>query len=276
MIRRDWSLVFFTMLAQTSVGISLCLAVIMLVRPVDDLVIPHSLIIGNPLLLAFLLMAVATVVSFLHLGTPLNAPKSLKNLKTSWLSREILAIQVYSLCLVGLILLHWRGFEAGRLWLLFGLLAAGGVALLWSMSRIYMLPTIPPWKSWYTPVSFVSTALSLGILTLLLLSDAQWLVITGPISKTFHGVLMAVVFIEFGSSIAHQAGLKNLPAGLGRPEFTTGAFNGIFIVRITILAITLLAMLFFGPPAALLAAPLVAQEVFGRLLFYASYFRSGV
>ena len=60
-----------------------------------------------------------------------------------------------------------------------------GLALLWTMSRIYVMPTIPAWNSWHTPVSFVSTALGLGLLTLLVFLNVNngWMSIAGHIAQ---------------------------------------------------------------------------------------------
>ena len=40
---------------------------------------------------------------------------------------------------------------------------------VWMMTRIYVIPTIPPWNSWYTGLGFISTTLCLGLITVLFL-----------------------------------------------------------------------------------------------------------
>jgi anaerobic dimethyl sulfoxide reductase subunit C (anchor subunit) len=281
LIRRDWSLVIFTTLAQASVGISLCLVFLHLFPGGDGLAIEYGLKAGNPLLLALVMMAVALTTSFLHLGTPLNAYKSIRNLGTSWLSREILAIQIYSLSLFGVFLLNWYGMNwygtgFNRFSLLHGLLMVSGLALLWTMIRVYTLPTIPPWNRWYTPVSFLATTLSLGSLFLLILGELHLLALPGPVNNGLRWLLAAILLIELVSSIFHHAGMRRLPPGLGKPDFTGGAFQRIFTVRLATVVIILLLVMLDTPPVVWLAVPLIAQEILGRLLFYASYFRTGV
>ena len=72
------------------------------------LLIETGLSLRNPVLLALVFIGVATVVSFLHLGKPSNAPNALNNLSGSWLSREILALGAYSLSLLVALVLGWK------------------------------------------------------------------------------------------------------------------------------------------------------------------------
>ncbi len=65
-----------------------------------SLVFETGLSLTNPVLLALIFIGSATLSSFLHLGNPANATGALNNLSGSWLSREILAIGIFtaSLC----------------------------------------------------------------------------------------------------------------------------------------------------------------------------------
>ena len=108
MIKRDWSLIFFTSLAQWSIGIVLWLSLLVFYNHDVNPVYETALIPGNPVMLALVFIGVATLSSFLHLGNPANAPKALSNLSSSWLSREILTIGLFTASLVLLLAIGWK------------------------------------------------------------------------------------------------------------------------------------------------------------------------
>jgi anaerobic dimethyl sulfoxide reductase subunit C (anchor subunit) len=82
---KDWSLVFFTLLSQLSVGIVLWLALLAVFFTGTSLSFETGFSPINPVSIALGLIVIATVSSFLHLGNPSNAPNALNNLSGSWL-----------------------------------------------------------------------------------------------------------------------------------------------------------------------------------------------
>lgn len=288
MRNQDWSLVFFTTLTQWSVGIILCVT-LPVVFSSDTSVFPISgLSLANPVFLALVFTGVATLVSFLHLGSPSNAPNALNNLSGSWLSREILAIGAYSLCLLAVFVLGWStgNIVNYKYILLPGSVA--GLALVWMMIRIYVMPTIPAWNTWYTPLSFVSTALCLGLLTVLFLQYIGHLTISQEITRLFLISLVVILFIELTAGFIHQFQLEEMDTGIDDLVFNKGMFYKVFIFRMALLVIAFLIIfvILFRPDfvpgfsnyfwAILLLVLVVTQEIMGRLLFYSSYFRIGV
>ena len=288
MANRDWSLVFFTSLAQWSVGIILWLSGPVIYSQDVGPVFETGLSLKNPVLLALLFIGSATLSSFLHLGNPANAPRALNNLAGSWLSREILAIGVFTASLLVTFLLGWKTGNAQVLKFLVVLSSIGGLALLWTMSRIYIIPTIPPWNSWHTPVSFVSTALSLGLITLLFLHAYESIDIAAHIFRVFYIALVSILLTEIVSGLLHQFRLATIDQGMEKLVFHKGAFYRVFLIRMAILvfACQLAVILMLKPDLlpgtsstlwiSLLCALVIAQELTGRLLFYSSYFRIGV
>ena len=288
MSNRDWSLVWFTTLAQWSVGIVLWFTLPAVLA--DDLsqVFETGLSVRNPVLLALIYIGIATISSFLHLGNPANAPRALNNLSGSWLSREILAIGVFSVSLVFILILGWKTGDAEYSKYLILLSSFSGLALLWMMIRIYVMPTIPAWNSWYTPVSFVSTALSLGLLTFLTLHASGFVNTRDQIIGYFWAVLIVILLIEIVSGFAHQSKLVKMDSGMDELVFDRGTFHQVFLLRMTILIFACLAttVLVLKPDllpvndsslwVSLLFVSVIAQELMGRLLFYSSYFRIGV
>lgn len=288
MRNQDWSLVFFTTLSQWSIGIILCFTWLAYFSNDMGLIVETGLRPGNPALLALLLIGVATTVSFLHLGNPTNAPNALKNLSGSWLSREILAIAVYSLSVTAVLLAGWKigDIEFLKYSLLLGSVA--GLALLWMMARVYMMPTIPAWNSWYTPLSFASTTVCLGLITFLLLNTTGSAGADAQTSKFYLRVLIAILILEIVSGLLRQLRLEKMNTGIDGPTFKPGAFYKLFLARMAVLLIACLALLFFVLQGDLspgnsyftwmypVLALVIIQEFAGRLLFYSSYFRTGL
>lgn len=165
---RERSLVVFTVTAQLAVGLFWAT---LLAELVADAVRAASGSAGTvvddagrwllPVVVA--LMVVAATTSLAHLGSPRNAWRALGNVRRSWLSREILFVGAFSVGAAGVAVLQWtrigsagwRGGAAGAAALL-------GGALLYAMSRVYRLRTVPAWDTRLTPAAFLLTAASLG------------------------------------------------------------------------------------------------------------------
>ena len=288
MSNRDWSLVFFTTLAQWSVGIVLWLSWPVVHNQDLSTVYETGLNLDNPVLLALIFIGSATLSSFLHLGNPANAPKALNNLSGSWLSREILAIGIFTISLAITLVAGWISGDPGYLKYLMVLTSLSGLVLLVTMTRIYVMPTIPAWNSWHTPVSFVSTSLALGLLTLLLLNAGNSIDIANHILRIFWISLSTILLLEIGSGFVHQKKLAGMGPGMDTPVFEKGLFYRVFLFRMVILVLACLLSLViaFKPDLlplnshvawiALIFVLVAAQELMGRLLFYSSYFRLGV
>lgn len=278
----------FTTLTQLSIGMTLCftLQAYLLGDSGGHLVSGLSLV--NPVLLALLFIAAATCVSFLHLGQPANAPNALNNLSGSWLSREILALGIYSACLLATLLMGWQFGDIAYLAFARLLCCMAGLALLWMMIRIYTIPTVPAWNNWYTPLSFVSTTLCLGLLTLLAFDYSGIIIIEGRQINKLLMLLTLVLGVELVTGYIHQSRLEKMDTGIAGLSFEKGIFHKVFMLRMGALSIAFLALAGMTlNPASLagttlfsflfsLAALVFAQELIGRLLFYSSYFRLGV
>jgi anaerobic dimethyl sulfoxide reductase subunit C (anchor subunit) len=160
---KERSLVAFTLLTQTAVGgfLSLLLARAWLSTQLD---LGSVNTFTNITLIGIGLLVLGSLfVSTLHLGSPLSAWRAIGNLRTSWLSREIAFFLLFGL-LGGLYTaLHWFQFDAPQvLNLLACLTALSGLALVYSMAKIYHLRTVTTWVAARPLGSFLLTTLLLG------------------------------------------------------------------------------------------------------------------
>ena len=281
MRRRDLSLVFFTLAAQCSIGLVLWLTALALLSGEPSIPAETGLDLANPVLLALLLVAVATATSLLHLGNPVNAPRAMRNLATSWLSREILAIGLYKLTLFAAFVVGWQTQAPGFTLQLLAPAALAGLLLLWTMSGVYRIVTVPAWNSAHTPLGFALTTLCLGAAACLLFGMSGRIAIDPSLLGVCEVAVMIVLVLEIVAGYANQRRLRGLDAGFRGPDFERGMLRFLFLCRIALLVVGLgLAVFLPGTDHAawwyLLLALLVLQELAGRLLFYGSYFRVGL
>jgi anaerobic dimethyl sulfoxide reductase subunit B (iron-sulfur subunit) len=150
---REWSLVVFTLLSQTAAGLVLFTAGLRVWLAGAADASRHEPIL---LPLAAGLLLLALFVSSLHLGRPDRAVRALANLRSSWLSREILL----AMMLLVVIVLAWRPGWAAAQWLS----APVAAAFLAGMAGVYLQRTVPVWNTWRTPLAFFTTAIVLGVL----------------------------------------------------------------------------------------------------------------
>ena len=160
---QETPLVIFTILAQLSVGAFVINGVLHVLAgrkngqaKVDKLSDPALYAIGP-------IMIVALAVSVAHLGDPLHALYTCENFGRSWLSREIVFGVAFAVGAIVFSVAHAnKWFTPMLLQLLAGLTALLGLAFILSQGMIYVIPTIPGWDSWATPVSFFITTFLLG------------------------------------------------------------------------------------------------------------------
>ena len=87
---QEWALITFTILTQMAVGAFLVLRVVHFYAAKKAGMEEADRLSDRALLAIVVVMGLALVASLFHLGNPLNAPRAVVNLATSWLSREIL------------------------------------------------------------------------------------------------------------------------------------------------------------------------------------------
>jgi len=276
---KERTLVVFTLLAQMAVGIFWALGAMRFLG--TDL----NLTLGFLVVAALMVLAIAA--SFLHLGSPLLAWRALWNPRSSWLSREIWGTVLFGAASVLYAALLWfdRGSPLLRA-IILGAAAVLGLLLLLSMSWAYRLRTVPAWNSWATPLSFLVTALLLGVLGSVVLVELfaepsvsvplrRWAAV-GAIA------LLCVEFLFLPLWLVNLAGRGGAAArALRRVVQERRALFQLrlvlMIVAVVLAGLWLTAWVGWGPllwlPTGLVV---LASEILGRILFYAAYTREGV
>ena len=158
-------LVTFTLLTQMAVGAFLAIVAIDLGAAGHANQASTEAMCNTALLVIVPLAFAGLLSSLLHLGAPRNAWRALANVRSSWLSREVLLALVF--CgLAGLsAVLAWIPFATPSVRSAMALTAGlTGVALVYAMARVYRLRTVAGWDTALTTVSFFATTVLLGSL----------------------------------------------------------------------------------------------------------------
>ena len=299
-------LVIFTIIAQMSVGSFVVLGLIHLFgartgRGAIDKVSDPALYAIGPILVLGLL------ASMTHLGTPIRAINALRHLDSSWLSREILFGLLFAALGGAFAFSQWFKWLTPRLrQALAGLAALVGLALIWSMTMVYLLPTVPAWNSWATPARFFATTFLLGSLAV-----GAALVVTADVRRrrgaaadeasdtvimsSLRGIAIgaiAMLGVEFvvlplylgklatdgsAATTASAGALVTIHGGYAIAQlvlvFLGVALLGVFLSRLA-KRFSTTRMLAIAPVAAFVLV--FAGEIIGRMLFYASYARVGL
>jgi anaerobic dimethyl sulfoxide reductase subunit C (anchor subunit) len=250
-------LVAFTLLSQTAVGAFLTLGALDLWAGTLAGEAAARLLTNGLLLSIGPVVGLALLSSLLHLGTPRNAWRVAANVRTSWLSREILAALLFAGTGAAFAVLRWSGAGSAALRDLLALAgAASGVALVYAMARVYRLRTVPHWDTPLTTVSFFATALLLGPLAvgtgLVLLPGIPGDLVRGPL----HGIALTAA-AGFGAEIA--------TAGRGPRH---GVRRLLLMAGVALCVLLLLSDARFAPALLAAFAAALAAQVLGRYLFY--------
>jgi len=148
-------LVFMTVLTQASLGAMVALLFGELLSSFGFKLPSPNIFIA---LGAFLPSAIGLPLSALHLGRPALAFMAMKNIKTSWLSREALALGVYTLILSLIVVLYF--IDAPKyIKVSFELIATIiGVYGIYAQSMIYRIKARPSWNRASTTYRFFGSS----------------------------------------------------------------------------------------------------------------------
>lgn len=303
---REWTLPVYTILMQLATGSFLALWVLRSLGMQKYGLKAMDRISRYPVtVIAFTILA-AMIGSHLHLSKPYFSILAMLNFQSSWLSREIVFNLLYMVPTCSLLYLLWRVTGKQRLKAALGwsAIVLGGFTV-YSMARIYLIPTQAGWNTPFTVLSFFGSMFLLGTmsLALLLLLDIKFAELrqAGDLDlrkaifrKSLVWISLAAV-ITAGAIIAlNFAHISSLRGGDETAqtslELLLGLYQPLFVMRIGaavagVLALffTLYRMLRMGNPLNDLLTPLysatllvIIGEILGRFLFYATHVRIGI
>ena len=105
---REWALVTFTILTQMSVGSFFVLGIVHYYANRKAGMKEADRLSDYALLSIVVAFGLALLASLLHLGNPLNAPRAITHVATSWLSREILFGLIFGILAAVFAFMQWR------------------------------------------------------------------------------------------------------------------------------------------------------------------------
>ena len=248
-----YSLVLMTVLTQISIG---GLATAWLLS-----LLGGSQVLETAAVVTLLLGLASFGASPLHLGRPALAPLAIRNVRKSWLSREIVSLSLFGAAAAtyaGMLLLAlpWAALVGG-------MASAIGLFAMYSTSRIYLVPGRPAWNRPHTIADFFLTGATLGPLLLAALGARfeQALLTAAAVAAVAHLLVEVLRFLSFVRSEEHElrATARLLSGQLSRP----------FLLRLglhVIGAVALPALGFAGLGLALSTS----GALVGRYLFFVS------
>ncbi len=284
----EWPLVFFTVLSQISLGLIVAGLVMYLTHKQVEM--PFVGVFRKYLITtALIAMVVALAISFLHLTSPLHSVYAMSNLATSWLSREILLASIFCFTLVvcytsiSFKLPHPSMFQ----YLYLAALITGGI-LIWTMAKLYMIPTVPAWNHASTPIAFFNTAIiGGGGMALVLITFLAGRGTVPPNLQSLQTILFVMVgigvLIHLLNSLLIQPDLASVAGSFPIPE--VASWIKVTMVVVLLLGVTSLTWWFYNIPAGNQnqaffvysgVALLLMAELLGRYIFYASHYRVGI
>lgn len=290
MHKNDWSLIFFTLLSQLSVGIILSITAMHFCFQPSLQYLQEGLVVNSPQFIALVAIALATIISFLHLGYPAHAFNAVNNLTSSWLSKEILGIGLFGLSTAMIFIQFWMKWDSpvlNGILLTFG--SISGLLLIFVMSKIYRVVTIPAWNTWFTPFHFYMSALLLGLMVQIgfLFGDPASL---GFVKMALR-IIALLLLLQIVAAFLYKNQLQKMDeSGIDPPNFKTGTYHTLYLVRLFVIFISAMFAAYlslklssieviYNPIIRFYAFVfflIIVEEVIGRFMFYAGYSRIGV
>ena len=226
---REWTLPVYTILTQLSSGALLFIMIIRLLRKKTISLEEVDYTTKIPILIIFITALFAVGFAHLHLSRPFLSFTAIRNIKTSWLSRELLLNLIYIILLTSLCSTLWFIKGHFRIKTILGWLTIlAGFGTEYCMAHIYMIPSQPAWNTQLTPISFFFTSLLLGVMTV--------------------PVLMMMDLIFKKSMVKEETSIHVQLVELSLPWLTTLAI--VISISVSILIFFQTANLFGGSPAA--------------------------
>jgi anaerobic dimethyl sulfoxide reductase subunit C (anchor subunit) len=301
MFRRAWSLVIFTLWIQVSVGTFGALTIFQhWVSPLISLEL-LNMIMDSTLDVSALFLVSGVIAATFHLRKPNNAFYSILNIRSSWLSRETILGLIFGLGFMIFSILHWSRVGSTQLRSTSEILTLiSGVVLVYTMSKVYRIRTVPTWNNILTSLAFFTTTLLLGTLAFgtvwlwqlptIMIGNLQ----SSIIESSLHWIKSSLIILIVVQMLFMYLGYKKYKTPKNSlivsfaPNTNHYRIGLIFRLGIGVIGVAIfsnyidqLILRFdhtqFQEFSLIIAFLLVlASEIIGRFLFYASYKRFGL
>jgi anaerobic dimethyl sulfoxide reductase subunit C len=174
---KEWPLIVFTLLTQAGVGL---FSILVFIREVLRSHLPENLenlFTQSTLIVILFFLSIGTATAASHLGQRFKAYRAIRNLSSSYLSREMLLGGLFGsmvgfLALLVFLEIGSRNFQTIVSFI--GIIIGWG--FVYAISKVYHIRTVPAWNSPATPISFSLATLLLGLVSgtfILLLASIQ-------------------------------------------------------------------------------------------------------
>ncbi|MFV8460660.1 dimethyl sulfoxide reductase anchor subunit family protein [Vibrio campbellii] len=281
MIFHEWSLIFFTVLAQTAVGGYLLVGARALVLGHDEEKLNSYKV---PMFILWALMGLGFMFSTTHLGSPLRAFNAFNQLGSAWLSNEVFFGAAFFAVggLQWLLSVVKKGGMAIQKALMVGAIVLG-VIFMYAMINVYMINTVPTWDNIYTPLSFIMTMVVGGLLL------SQFVIVFANDSRfTVDRNITMLAVIAVAISLLVTVGKLNLigdiQTSVAKASELVDGLGSYVILQVALLMASLLIWILpmlnkakVNPVNLGVALVLfLASELIGRGLFYSLHMTSGL
>lgn len=251
-------LAFFTVFVQWGIGGVLALTLCQL-----WCVEKFSPIHYRTLALLFWVITVAgSLASLAHLGSPEGAYRSLNGLRSSWLSREVVACIALNGAMFCWLLLCWFRPAQRGVTLLGGVTALVGLGTILVTSQVYyQMPLHPLWHNAATPAAFLGTALLTGFMSVSI-ARAYWHLSLSTVCNA--GIVAGIVLSAGALCLRYQ-----VPgADASSPLLWWQLFASVCV------AVWGISRLNGGMRSWVWVALIITGELAGRMLFYSNVMSS--
>lgn len=283
MFAEEWPLMMFTLISQLAIGSFILLVLVRsMLAPKDAATAKRLTNFG--FLAVGPLMALALIFSLFHLGTPMGAYRSILNLGSSWLSREILTAGGFFV----LWFVSYKAYQKENSGNTLGWVTSlVGLAAIFSMVNIYGNSVRPAWDNANTYIAFFGATFALGSLgaASFIAYAAKGSVLSPETTALLKKVSLIAIVAVILPLIYLPVFISGLGSGVGAAQASAQLLSGSYAITLVARGVFSLigaGLLFYGIGKTTTAKTLptnlvylalvmvIVGEFIGRYVFYAS------